>query len=217
MSRAQSYGKTFLNGASVEKNCRSRISLERCRKAEKKAQGARQWREGDEREAESGGCAAIRGPRAHDGGSITKMAATEAAASTSRAAATTSSQASLRSASANCVTVLLFCILDPSWSQKFPRNVFTNLRRGESFSRTRNATTPKLRAAILQCQLSAVHHGSQWCNPSNRRSLYQPLLTLSGIFCVHFDIFLTFLHLCNFLFFEWLSDDVFVINICINR
>lgn len=166
MSRAQSYGKTFLNGASVEKNCRSRISFERCRKADGKesTQGARRSGEGEmkgKQREQSGGCAATRGPRAHDGGSITKMAATEAAASTSRAAATTSSQASLRSASANCVTVLLFCILDPSRSQKFPRDVFTNLRRGESFSRTRNATTPKLRAAILQYQLSAVHHGSQ--------------------------------------------------------
>lgn len=166
MSRAQSYGKTFLNGASVEKNCRSRISLERCRKADgKESKGARRSGEGEmkgkQREQMSGGCAATRGPRAHDGGSIIKMAATEAAASTSRAAATTSSQASSPSASANCVTVLLFCILNPSRSQKFPRDVFTNLRRGESFSRTRNATTPKLRAAILQYQLSAVHHGSQ--------------------------------------------------------
>lgn len=40
--------------------------------------------------------AVIRGPHAHDGGSITKMAATQAAASTSRAATTTSSQAFLK-------------------------------------------------------------------------------------------------------------------------
>lgn len=39
--------------------------------------------------------AVTRGPRAHDGGSITKMAATEVAASTSRAATITSSQAFL--------------------------------------------------------------------------------------------------------------------------
>lgn len=51
-----------------------------------------EWRERDKRETTE---AVTRGPRAHDGGSITKMAATEAAASTSRAAIITSSQAFL--------------------------------------------------------------------------------------------------------------------------
>lgn len=114
VSCAQSYGKTFLNGASVEKNCRSRISLQRCRKADGKENATR--RGGKERSKRSGesGCCVDRA-RMMEGVSP-KMAATEAAASTSRAATTTSSQASFRSASANRVTVLLFCILDPSRS-----------------------------------------------------------------------------------------------------
>lgn len=68
VSRAQSYGKTFLNGASVEKNCRGRISLERCRKADGKEGTRRETSGGKERwkgSRESGGCAATRGPRAH--------------------------------------------------------------------------------------------------------------------------------------------------------
>lgn len=51
----KAYGKTFLNGASVGKNCRSRVSLQRCRKADGKRKHKVQWweREMKERQRES--------------------------------------------------------------------------------------------------------------------------------------------------------------------